>query len=306
MIGSSNPEFCELAGGDPIWVSWNCYPRSIAGADSMVRIILHHVADRLERSALSWHFLRYIDESGFHIRFRMLVPRCEADRAVRNFASLRDDFAGVADRGWRSLRGRDVLNQATRRRDHAAIGWTVYSPERAKWGVGETLAAAHELFEQTSRLAADVLEGEPNPTVRGISGLHLIHAVAAALPASDDVRREFLTTHASWWEPRTVPRAGEIDSDGAARNRIVRGLLRPEGGSPSRHLADDVSRSIVSVATSTGMRRSPLYYVHQHLHLALNRLGIHAGDEAWLVKLAIDQEIQSLVRDDATEKERRQ
>lgn len=274
---------------DHVWVSWHCYPKSINGADRCIDLLLEESVVSW-RAAASWHFLRYVDENGFHVRFRMLVPLEVADRSVEIFEKLKAKLVVVSMRGWKPLRGQEVFpHLVIPIREASDIKWELYKPELRKWGSGDSLEQAHHLFLQSSQLAAKVIEREPSPSERALYGLFLLHFIQTLLPISETQSDAFLRTHANWWSDDPLGRTeGMKNSDTAAAVRLDRWIERQQGSEELLISTELLASSIVEVALSTAENRSPIYFVHQHLHLALNRFGIHGSDEAWLAQRACD------------------
>ena len=281
MAPDLDPGSADVA-ADLVWVYWKFYPSSTGESDAAILSTLKLIHGEV-RPVLQWHFLRIIDLDGFHIRFRFLAPRESADAAVSPFARLSQEVSDSQTGDWRPIRAHPEQPLAARRR--RSLQWRTYVPELNKWGTGESLRQAHSTFTASSRFAADALYVLGDARDRSLVAMALLSSVVDSLPLQGEAPAAFLQQHASWWDPRgSLAQLNE--SDTATMSRVLRRLDAP----PTQVLsAIEAARlhgaEIAHASLHAGGERSPLYFAHQHAHLAINRLGIHGTDESWVSHL---------------------
>lgn len=137
----------------------------------------------------------------------------------------------------------------------------LYERELSKWGVG-AMAYTETVFEATS---VSCLE------LRGVPGVNLSTAASAFFELSrrswgcdDDTWLAFCRTHVAWWRAESTTRGHEI----ADFTQYL----------PMLSTWGEALSEMKSAYLTSG--RSYDYYVHHHLHLICNRLGLSTVQEA--------------------------
>jgi len=260
------------------WSYVSAYPERAQDVDldRMLRVWLAPLVARWAPLGEGWFFLRFVDEHGPHVRFRMLADPDVADALHQElFISRR---VPLVPRGRGS--GSWMLGAVNSRTDGGGtvrlIG-DLYAPETGKWGSGAALRAAERTFEASSEtalasLSRDGLDEEARVRLAATAMLDLI----LAWSPPPDVTRAFARAHREWW-------AGPAIASDAARpsgprlREIVREVVdgHDATSAPPRH-----AESAVAGPHAPG--RPLAYYLHQHLHLAANRLGLTPLQESTL------------------------
>ena len=233
------------------WSYWRVY----GAADELdhISVALASMVGDLPEQSVRWFFLRYADGGGTHVRFRFRATPDDADRIFLARGGI----------------GRRVETD-------------LYEPETTKWGRGPALEAAEWAFQRSSELAVAALRaGEDRLRVaRSV----LREALARLVPAPE-TRRGMLETHATWWlgghGPGTaVYRDALRESARARSDSSVGGAAESED---VRALVDAFGSAMGAADAS----HPPLYHLHQHLHLTMNRLGLGPREEALVALGAI-------------------
>jgi thiopeptide-type bacteriocin biosynthesis protein len=265
------------------WVYWKFYPLAPNEADLAITYFLRFM-HREVQPVVQWHFVRIVDPDGFHIRFRFLTHRDSADSAVEAFIRLAEVLPDLSAGEWKPIRPHAEELLARRRRRE--LQWRTYAPETNKWGTGENLRLAHRTFSTSSRFAVEALDSIGDARDRTLVAMTLLTSVRESLPLKRDDSIGFLRQHQSWWDPRgSLAQLGESDSATMRRVTRRRDEMPSEIG-PAIAAARLHGAEIVDASLRSGGERNPLYFAHQHVHLAINRLGIHGTDEAWVSHLA--------------------
>ncbi|WP_020665158.1 thiopeptide-type bacteriocin biosynthesis protein [Amycolatopsis benzoatilytica] len=225
---------------------------------------------RAEVPELRWFYLRFLDATGLHLRWRLSAAPAELDHVEQ-----------VVD---------DAL--AGRYRKH------LYEPEKAKFG---DLAVAEQLFQLSSETALELLARHRQGGRSGLAAAVML-ALTAGLPASQ--RRVFLHQYGWYWSGGPARRrwtAAPWTSLADPRVRAKASGLLAEANAilagPSGELIRDFSRQFWATANTMPLR-SGYFQLFHHLHLTGNRLGVFPAAEAVIARLlyltTADQRIRDL------------
>ena len=258
------------------WLYFKLYPADPRQATDVITQVLPPVIDAYSTELRRWFFLRYLDQVGVHIRFRLLLPIDAADRLAAEQPALLTRMVALPARapdGAESLPAGPGAPQ---------VRLAVYEPELAKWGGPSALPAAEQVFQSSSAVALRVL-GEVGPTAtdRIAAGRLVVDRVLGGLDLPGPARVDFLRTHFQWWSggvPETAARltreAGERAETVAARHRVL------ADNDALVAALDEFVAALRSALLARRPEQKPLYLVFHHLHLMLNRLGVTPPEEA--------------------------
>lgn len=223
------------------WTYWKVYA-SPAAMDGLV-LGLGDLVERVAGAEAHWHFLRYVDHVGPHLRFR---------------ASTTPPVA-------------DALHGARHELGHP-VGVDLYEPEVHKWGQAGVIAA-EKVFTASTLLALRSIRDR-----RNIAGRVIRHTTARLVP-DERVRQAVLRTHAAWWLGESGAESGRVDSAlTALREKGV--PSRPDEDAVPIPLLEEFAARLADAMHDAGPEHPPAYHLHQHVHLTMNRLGLDPRGEA--------------------------
>ena len=156
------------------WLYLQLYPRDLAAMDALVRGGVAE-AVRAARAAAPidrWHFLRFLDEDGPHVRLRL---RGSADALGAAQAAMAPALAGA----WVRLE--------------------LYEPELDKYGGPAGVAAAERVFEASSELALAALARPCAEASRRGLALDLMRRAAGVFLAAGQ-HAAFWAAYARYWD----------------------------------------------------------------------------------------------------------
>lgn len=259
--------------GEP-WIYYRIYVDALSRTSPLlegVAAALQPIRPRLRH----WHFLQYLDHQGPHLRVRIqplhagTVDADEWGRALEQAA---------AQAGMGSAR---VL------RRH-------YGPEAVKFGGALGLEVAHQLFTNSSDLAAQLrpIAGVASEDLCAGSMLALVDAAAGRLP-------EGFLYHYGWYWLGRGTLGGGWRSALLARSRDSRAMLAL--GERTWRAGDEILAdptigvglrahaarlcTVLDQNPPQGWGQSVALVAHHHLHLTNNRLGIEPAIEARVARL---------------------
>ncbi|WP_423919787.1 lantibiotic dehydratase C-terminal domain-containing protein [Frigoribacterium sp. 2-23] len=260
-----------------VWSYVSAYPERAddLDLDRVLREWLVPLAARWEPRGERWFFLRFVDEHGPHVRFRLLSDPDVADALHHElFVARRRPLVGRGASSRTSMLG--AVSSSTDGGGTVRLIGGLYEPETGKWGSGAPLAAAERAFSSSSApvLAAVADRGLDEEARVRIAATAQLAVVRAWSPPAD-VIRAFAHAHRDWWAgPATVQDAARPS---AARLReIVEEVVDATDGNAWTPYAEHV------VAGPHAPGRPLAYYLHHHLHLTANRLGLTPFQESTL------------------------
>jgi thiopeptide-type bacteriocin biosynthesis protein len=241
----------------PEWLYYRVQVDPAGAGDPLLCSVVQPVMQRLraEVQELRWFYLRFLDATGLHVR-------------------------------WRLSAGRTALNHVERVVDEALAGAytkSVYEPETHKFG---DMAAAEQLFQLSSETALDLLSTGSGGN-RAALAAALMLALVEGLPREQ--RLSFLHQYSWYWSGGPAKRSwSPVPS--TARTRAKADGLRAAAdsvlASPSGEVINSFSRRFWATAReATG--RTDYFQLFHHLHLADNRLGVFPPAEAMIARLLV-------------------
>ena len=261
----------------PVWSYVAAYPERAddLDLDRVLREWLVPLVAQWAGRGERWFFLRFVDEHGPHVRFRLLADPDVADALHHElFVARRVRLVsrGPGSRSW--MLG--AVSSTTEAGGTVRLLADQYEPETGKWGSGAPLAAAERAFCSSSEsVLAAVADGALDEEARVRLAAAAQLAVVRAWSPPPDVVRAFAHAHRDWWAgPAT---AQDASRPSASRLReIVREVVDADDGTVRTPHAEHV------VAGPHAPGRPLAYYLHHHLHLTANRLGLTPFQESTL------------------------
>ncbi|OEV09938.1 hypothetical protein AN220_31540, partial [Streptomyces nanshensis] len=192
------------AGGAWDWWYLRAYPGGPARMDAAVRTVLPWLAARAaELRAPDWHFLRYWDATGHHLRLRIRCTPEQADTLHSRTPEVRALLAALPEP--EHPEGGGLLPaEPTMAPRHQPVGASPapYAPERAKYGGTAGIAAAEEVFTDCCALLAETeLVALPAAFERAAAAVELTGTLVAGCLAPEE-RDAFWTAHRRRWLAR--------------------------------------------------------------------------------------------------------
>ena len=280
------------------WVYFKLYPGGFERLDVALPVVddvVAGLADRLER----WFFIRYVDESGPHLRLRLL-PQDGAVGTVhdRAFAAM-SAWLGRSDAPtWRTAWLGVTQSHHPYSSTTKALEPTVYEPEWTKYGGAVGVALAEELFLRSSRFAlrATNLGRRPGRSRAAIAfGLmrDVLPAGLAPLAAT------FWSQYADFWmrgvsHDHLTPAAVSAGSDpgalAASMATLEEAVFAEDDGLTEvcAGYVQAVHRYLDDAARVTSRPAHALLF-HQ-VHMTNNRLGVTPVEESVLAR-ALHEEV---------------
>jgi lantibiotic biosynthesis dehydratase-like protein len=277
------------------WLYYRLYGAVPADLQALLESVVAPLAAEVSERwpGIQWFFLRYVDPLGPHVRLRLRVGLDELP-AVEEVVDrhVRPVYAAPSAPPWPSA-PRDVV-------DNRFFGRYVYEPEYDKYGDGDGIAHAEDLFHAGSVAALGCFGPHHAPHRLAYGALHTVLALDA-LPAE---RRTGLLEHIEWFW------TGQADGEArrqrtrrtAARlaeplTRSLRALVRrPEWTAPlSRYHTILLARLDSGAVPSTAPDDHDL--VFHHVHMMNNRLGVAGIEEAVIARVILDTDLATIVAD---------
>ncbi|MGN6611495.1 MAG: thiopeptide-type bacteriocin biosynthesis protein [Angustibacter sp.] len=278
--------------GDATPTDWwyaRAYPGSGDAMDAAAAAVVPWVRERVHRLGCdTWHFVRYLDMTGQHLRLRVRCTPDDADVLHRDSTELLALLQGLAAPTPRpDLVGGPAFASL---RGAVKVRHDLYAPEIAKYGGPRGLEVAQAVFTSSSDLFAEQRLGEL-PVVHERAALavrHLGDVVGQALEPVDQ-QRFWVSHQQQWgWHARMVLR------DQAAVVDRIRAVAAGVAAAPSppssvlEALAAHGRRVVAALdeAQAVGASVDRITLLRHLLHMDLNRWGLHPAEELVLGVIA--------------------
>lgn len=232
------------------WLYLKIYPGSLVQLDRVIVTvalrIVHENAVEIER----WHYLRFVDGDGPHVRFRCLINLDAADAIVSNLGRL-EKQAGP----------------------QARIDVGYYDPEVRKWGRGYDLSLAEVQFQLASECAAMLISSRTSQRIRRAACEFAFTSICEVLLLDQNSKVAFFETHARWW-------LGSADLRAAAAR-----VPMPRSEHVPKAFVVAVQDLVCDFRFWCQRHSNPerlVYFAHHLIHLLNNRLGLSPAEEGEL------------------------
>ncbi|MCU1680041.1 MAG: hypothetical protein JWQ81_780 [Amycolatopsis sp.] len=250
------------------WLYYRVPVGSDGAGDPLLRSVVGPVVRRLRTEVpdLRWFYLRFLDSTGLHVRWRL-----NAAAPVLNHVERLVD---------------DALTTAAH--DGTCGGHTkhVYDPEIGKFGAD--LGVAEQLFQLSSETMLGLLATYRRPTRSGLAAALMLTLVQGLPP---EQRPGFLHQYGWYWSGGPARRSWTPApwtslADPRVRARAVSLLEETQAvlAGPSGELVRGFAREFWAKAGEAKARTNYFQLFH-HLHLADNRIGVFPAAEAALARL---------------------
>jgi len=297
---------------EPTWSYFKLYP------GNRVELADNFIIDLAQRMAAievlkKWFYLRYVDESGFHIRLRFLPQAGEQSSAERR---VYEQCTAMMNRLYEYLPStyrpmvtlpEFIAQTATPPVDpRLRIEEDKYQPEYEKYGHAGAMPIAEGVFHLSSQLAGQVLADE-------FAGIYSRKSIAPWLMREADrafptaVHPDYWRQYSLYWLGGDTPAAndwrGRFQRKGMELRDRNQPILPREADLPPEALAvieswrsglKSAARAYASLKDIGGTKPDVLSL--NFSHLMLNRLGIATLEESYLASL-IEIEQQAVAQE---------
>lgn len=221
-----------------------------------------HGADR-------WHFLRYMDSSGHHLRVRLRGRAEDVDDWYRDLPRLEQLARRESGRTMTRIIHDPMVERAGHR---SGVSVCLYSPELAKYGGPEGMEDTEILFQKSSQACADNRVWAWSPLERLMAAIDYIGAVERE---SDFEPGSLSARIADRWADRL--RYGGFDPDKVRHrsptlNERVRARARPPADWTELAL---LTSGVLAARAASAAPEFPLDLIHMHI----NRIGLNPLEE---------------------------
>lgn len=263
---------------------WQVIHRDFSLDDAVISRVIQPVMTQNCQPG-TWHYLRYFDERGPHVRVRLFTEDASEEKALLDTitagleARLRStlDSSGPGDYRATSVYAERNLQLPSTR--DAGVRICLYEPEMQKYGGAGALRAAERIWNTSTREALHHLDPAWTPTSR------LAHAAADAYLATRhffahdfEAIRSFWTVYARFWSGGDQNRLAALPEDATLHDLLPELEERTETPATLRSSWP---------AQLAQMCESEATMLNHQLHLHNNRLGVSPGDEAALAVLIL-------------------
>lgn len=265
------------------WWYVRIYPGGRDRMDAAVGTVLPWVRERArEIGATRWHFLRFWDATGHHVRARVHGDSDEVDQ----LHDRRDELLDlVQDLPTEPECGSSLLPvQAPEGPTRLGVSPALYAPEIGKYGGEQGVELAEQIFTLDSEFHDDLdTAAMPARTVRAAVALETMSAIVERALPPESVGPFWAGHRTRWgWQLKS-----SISGDARLGSHLV--SINRDIKSVQPDLLRGIRIEQHAVAINKVLRQYPEpldHYLLHHVHMVLNRFGFPPGVEAALGILA--------------------
>jgi thiopeptide-type bacteriocin biosynthesis protein len=284
------------------WLYFKIYPRRFYQLDQVIeQIVGPAIYDAREKSGLDcWHFLRYADERGWHIRLRLRGAKQFHEEWSRNIRTFVDAVLPQLEERPRVPR---LISSPAPFDTHVAepgCEMRAYEPEYEKYGGTLGVAIAEELFEASSETAVKALLTIPDSSSRFLLYLALTRSLAEHFHQTPEEQRRFLEYYLWYWSGQDRHGASQARHKLREAARQRRSFITRQLGSLMHHAAisslvhqqkSALTRTLEALRLAENeITETPARLSFDYLHMNNNRLGVLPSEEAYLAALLLESE----------------
>lgn len=233
-----------------------------------------------------WHFLRYFDERGPHLRLRVVPPDPDKvgdlinglTRELEDRLSALLVGASASDHRQTSLFDQsDVPLPLTR---DSGVHLALYEPEISKYGGEDGLSKAVQIWASSTKEALRYLSPQWKPEQRlSMAAGHCYLATKTFFGDDTNMMRRFWTRYALFWSGGNQERLNQLSSDS-----VLSELL---SSSAAAARVDSNDSEALWPGNLAELCDGDVNQLNHQVHLHNNRLGLPPVDEAPLAVLVL-------------------
>lgn len=228
-----------------------------------------------------WHFLRYVDALGHHLRLRLRGTPEDADVWYQHIGEL--------DRAVRAAEPRTaeriIRDPMTESGQHSGIAVSVYSPELAKYGGAASMDDTERHFHASSEscVAANVWRWQARQRLG--QTVHYLQAVEKNLGEQPGALSARVVQR---WAPRIRYTGIDMRKLSERLPGMRRAIVVGEGLHP---YLQDLSVSAANLVNKhTGREGVPASFPLDVVHMDINRIGVNPLEECLAAMLAAPEQ----------------
>lgn len=280
------------------WLQYNIYSKDIHELDYLVSFVVKPAANKVKTmfDMSNWFFIRYLDETGPHIRLRFKIMEHEftdvmgflEEFLLTSLASLNEQSIAIPKRLLPLNMGEGHFSSAERRYE-----MSLYDPELEKYGGEEGILLSEKYFSSSSNLTLEVIADLISERVNRFEfGIKLMDNLLKAAWENQNEIDEFLLNYTKYWAGDKLKNGDNqisqnfIDS-AMSRNEKVKEILMSEFPPNTERALEQFSEELKLILHEMKpIGESGPYGIYFHfIHMMNNRLGVWPIEESYLAAL---------------------
>lgn len=280
------------------WLQYNIYSKNIHELDYLVRFVVKPAASKVKAAfdVTNWFFIRYLDETGPHIRLRFKISEDQYTDVIEfleDFIStslelLIEQAIVVPKRLLPLNMGEGHFSAANRRYE-----LSLYDPELEKYGEEVGIELSEKYFSASSNLTLEVIDEIMNERINRFEfAIKVMDIMLKAAWEKENEADDFLLNYTTYW-------AGDKLSNGenqVSQNFIHSAMSRKEKVREilSSKYSDDIEYSLKEFSKELKIilheinrfgENDPNGIYFHFVHMMNNRLGVWPIEESYLAAL---------------------
>lgn len=283
---------------DKEWIYYKIYLNQEKYGDLAVEKIVKPAAEHLRKFCVKWFFIKYLDETGYHIRIRFLTPVDNIEYVCNYLEELIESNLEQFEKMKIEPISRLVptkykdLNNGTLE-SHFELA--IYEPEVKKYGGISGLKYAEDIFQISSEFCVNLVPYMNTKKINrfdiGLKTMNIF--IKSYLNESEYI--SFLEEYVSYWcgekydESRKEIKRSFLNA-AFLRQEATESIINKSLGDIDSLLFDfekDVLTVTQLIRQDKQVQESMSHLCFHYIHMMNNRLGIWTIEEAYLAALLL-------------------
>lgn len=281
-----------------VWIHFNIYTGQLEKMDRVIETQLLPLVNQLSKyiEVKKWFFIRYIDQNGPHLRFRVKVLKKDWKKAIEfvndkkpSIISYIKNLSHVKTRRLIPLKRKSPFMQT-----YVDVKLGLYDPEVKKYGGVEGMKYGESLFYISSKIVGEYISSINEQKIdRFELALVFMQELIEVAGLSLRDAHQFMSRYLMYWSgnPAKQNLASEFLAQASHKKEYVNQVLK-NGESHVKndyfHLYRDTFKELIELVDhSEVIQQTKLNVLFHYLHMMNNRLGVWPIEEAYLSALLL-------------------
>lgn len=276
------------------WLFYSLYPGNPLFLDNVVLDIITPLMNQLkEDDYTSWFFIRYWDQEGPHIRFRILPKDDSTSNKIRNYIETNSKIKISTYSNETVYYRKPLIPIPTMTNTSTLVRQQTYIPEYGKYGGVKGIDIAEKLFHYSSEMVLQAIQKEREEELfsRSYLSIFLMEKLAKSVLKKQKKINRFLSDYFHYWT------GGDSQEGGNFRKKISVAVDKRINSIDNKwtkmenefekinfvnlHVKQFIDAIKCAKQSNEVMTTEEDLFFH-YMHMMNNRLGISTSEEAYI------------------------
>lgn len=281
------------------WIFYKIYLQQENMSDFIVETVVKEAAQHLLKHDLcqKWFFIRYLDESGYHIRLRFFCDLTNVNEICTYLEELMDDrFEDIGEMKFETQQRilPSTVNDSSLNNSYNHYELSLYDQEYEKYGGENGIMFSEDFFQISSEFVVNIITNLNDERINRFTiGLKCMKLL---IDSCVNVAPDFLKHYISYWSgfyfdsSRSDYKKSMIEAGKKRTDVVLRTMETPlpeKNEATYQLLTEEVQQLVSKIKEDHSVQRSLDELCFHYIHMMNNRLGIYTTEEAYLAALLL-------------------